>query len=440
MLRSWRQRWVTNGRKIDLNIDLKVSRKTYQIEGYSSFGNSVRKQRTIHCKNILFQRNVIWLLAKSKIQPVRTAKSNFPADSFDSILYLDDNQKFGLVKFKDVKDIDQLMESRPHRIDGKIVLLQRKTPKVKLMSKEDHPVEYLRIFTAPQTLSENDIVDHFKHYGDIKEKWPSTEPNKYWIIKYDEFVSDRKLIWNNTRLALSFTSYDSVDKVLLDEPHKINGCGLTVEKDYETATARAETPTNDLRQNPGEAMNVKIRMLDDDLMLSIRKAVCGWFIDERQHDINTQTTVNSIHIQNLPSQIDANDLSSIFKCPLDSIVMKPSPSGDNCSCKECWLIDTDGKRKSEEVADLWNMYQSDRNRIECNMQPITFELCSKFRNGECDRRDLDCDWEHQQCTAQGSCPIFCPFGHPQGSGKNGDMPPRAYFKINLWMMIFSLSS
>ena len=141
--------------------------------------------------------------------------------------------------------------------------------------------------------------------------------------------------------------------------------------------------------------------------------------------MSAPTTVNSIHIQNLPSQMDANELSAIFMCPLTSIVMKPLSPDDRCSDAECWLIDTDGKRKSHEVADLWNKYQSDGHRIECNMEPITFELCAKFRNDECDRMDSNCDWEHQRCTAQGSCPSFCPFGHPQGSGKNGDMPPSA---------------
>ena len=98
------------------------------------------------------------------------------------------------MEFRDVKDIDRLMESRLHRIDGKIVTVQRKTPEMKLTSKEVHPVEYLRILDAPQTLSEKDIVDYFEHYGHIEERWRSTEPHKYWIIKYVESVSDRKLI------------------------------------------------------------------------------------------------------------------------------------------------------------------------------------------------------------------------------------------------------
>ena len=129
--------------------------------------------------------------------------------------------------------------------------------------------------------------------------------------------------------------------------------------------------------------------------------------------------INSIHITDLPGDVYAGELATIFQWPVDCIVMKALPD-NSLTCRECWLIDKKNELTCSEISESWSRHASRKDMINCTQEPITLELCRFFRNGEC--KEQNCDWEHQLCTARGSCSSSCPFGHLRGSRKTGDMP------------------
>ena len=145
--------------------------------------------------------------------------------------------------------------------------------------------------------------------------------------------------------------------------------------------------------------------------------------------MNPQTATKSIHITDLPDDMDADKLSTIFNWSLDCIVMKPL-SQNSLICRECWVIDKKNELTCSEIHELWHRTVPNKVAINCTEELLTFELCRFFRNGQCGKGD--CHWEHQVCTARGSCASTCPFGHPLGSGKTGDMPTGTYMLADLY--------
>ncbi len=126
-----------------------------------------------------------------------------------------------------------------------------------------------------------------------------------------------------------------------------------------------------------------------------------------------QKRVYCVHIANLPSNADAEFLSTKLNWPMGSILMN-SPADDPTSSIECWLKGFNDRQAANELVDNWNKQRILGSIVDCDVEDDKLELCYKFRTGECSKTSEVCDWEHIPCTANGNCSSDCPYGHKEG--------------------------
>ena len=75
---------------------------------------------------------------------------------------------------------------------------------------------------------------------------------------------------DDVNVHFSFHSYDSVDQALLDQPHKIRGCQIEIEKSDAGLTSRFSTPTRSISSSQSSlAKTVKISMSSSNLLSSV---------------------------------------------------------------------------------------------------------------------------------------------------------------------------
>jgi hypothetical protein len=127
-----------------------------------------------------------------------------------------------------------------------------------------------------------------------------------------------------------------------------------------------------------------------------------------------QKKVYRVHITNLPSNADAEILSTKLNWPMGSILMNSS-TDDPTSSIECWLKGFNNKQTADEFVDDWNGQRILGSKIHCDAKDDELELCYKFCTGECSKTSEACDWEHISCTANGKCSNSCPYGHSRGT-------------------------
>nr|XP_033792519.1 heterogeneous nuclear ribonucleoprotein A1 isoform X2 [Geotrypetes seraphini] len=138
----------------------------------------------------------------------------------DCVVMRDPNTKrsrgFGFVTYSTVEEVDACMNARPHRVDGRVVEPKR------AVSREDsqRPGAHLtvkKIFVGgiKEDTEEHHLRDYFEQYGKIE------------VI---EIMTDRGSGKKRGFAFVTFDDHDSVDKIVIQKYHTVNGHNCEVRK------------------------------------------------------------------------------------------------------------------------------------------------------------------------------------------------------------------
>ncbi|XP_044299200.1 heterogeneous nuclear ribonucleoprotein A1 isoform X2 [Varanus komodoensis] len=138
----------------------------------------------------------------------------------DCVVMRDPNTKrsrgFGFVTYSTVEEVDAAMNARPHKVDGRVVEPKR------AVSREDsqRPGAHLtvkKIFVGgiKEDTEEHHLRDYFEQYGKIE------------VI---EIMTDRSSGKKRGFAFVTFDDHDSVDKIVIQKYHTVNGHNCEVRK------------------------------------------------------------------------------------------------------------------------------------------------------------------------------------------------------------------
>ncbi|XP_030895127.1 heterogeneous nuclear ribonucleoprotein A1-like [Leptonychotes weddellii] len=138
----------------------------------------------------------------------------------DCVVMRDPNTKrsrgFGFVTYATMEEVDAAMNARPHKVDGRVVEPKR------AVSREDsqRPGAHLtvkKIFAGgiKEDTEEHHLRDHFEQYGKIE------------VI---EIMTDRGSGKKRGFAFVTFDDHDSVDKIVIQKYHTVNGHNCEVKK------------------------------------------------------------------------------------------------------------------------------------------------------------------------------------------------------------------
>uniref|UniRef100_A0A8C9PWW4 Heterogeneous nuclear ribonucleoprotein A1 n=1 Tax=Spermophilus dauricus TaxID=99837 RepID=A0A8C9PWW4_SPEDA len=138
----------------------------------------------------------------------------------DCVVMRDPNTKrsrgFGFVTYATVEEVDAAMNARPHKVDGRVVEPKR------AVSREDsqRPGAHLtvkKIFVGgiKEDTEEHHLRDYFEQYGKIE------------VI---EIMTDRGSGKKRGFAFVTFDDQDSVDKIVIQKYHTVNGHNCEVRK------------------------------------------------------------------------------------------------------------------------------------------------------------------------------------------------------------------
>ncbi|XP_058869111.1 heterogeneous nuclear ribonucleoprotein A1-like isoform X3 [Acipenser ruthenus] len=123
---------------------------------------------------------------------------------------------FGFVTYSSVEEVDASMEARPHKVDGRVVEPKR------AVSREDstRPGAHMtvkKIFVGgiKEDTEEHHLRDYFEQYGKIE------------VI---EIMTDRGSGKKRGFAFVTFDDHDSVDKIVIQKYHTVNGHNCEVRK------------------------------------------------------------------------------------------------------------------------------------------------------------------------------------------------------------------
>ncbi|XP_059544468.1 heterogeneous nuclear ribonucleoprotein A1-like isoform X3 [Myotis daubentonii] len=123
---------------------------------------------------------------------------------------------FGFVTYATVEEVDAAMNARPHKVDGRVVEPKR------AVSREDsqRPGAHLtvkKIFVGgiKEDTEEHHLRDYFEQFGKIE------------VI---EIMTDRGSGKKRGFAFVTFDNHDSVDKIVIQKYHTVNGHGCEVRK------------------------------------------------------------------------------------------------------------------------------------------------------------------------------------------------------------------
>jgi len=127
---------------------------------------------------------------------------------------------FGFVTYRYGDALEKAMSDRPHEIDGKQVDPKRAIPKEmgKDSGKMDAYMSVKKIFVGgirDKPITEEDLKKYFSQYGDIKD----------CVIMTDKTTQKSRGF-----AFVVFDDYDSVDKIVIQRFHIINGINVEVKK------------------------------------------------------------------------------------------------------------------------------------------------------------------------------------------------------------------
>uniref|UniRef100_A0A8C6ZKI1 Heterogeneous nuclear ribonucleoprotein A1 n=1 Tax=Nothoprocta perdicaria TaxID=30464 RepID=A0A8C6ZKI1_NOTPE len=138
----------------------------------------------------------------------------------DCVVMRDPNTKrsrgFGFVTYSSVEEVDGAMNARPHKVDGRVVEPKR------AVSREDsqRPGAHLtvkKIFVGgiKEDTEEHHLRDYFGQYGKIE------------VV---EIMTDRGSGKKRGFAFVTFDDHDSVDKIVIQKYHTVNGHNCEVRK------------------------------------------------------------------------------------------------------------------------------------------------------------------------------------------------------------------
>ena len=138
----------------------------------------------------------------------------------DCVVMRDPNTKrsrgFGFVTYATVEEVDAAMNASPHKVDGRVVEPKR------AVSREDsqRPGAHLtvkKIFVGgiKEDTEEHHLRDYFEQYGKIE------------VI---EIMTDRGSGKKRGFAFVTFDDHDSVDKIVIQKYHTVNGHNCEVRK------------------------------------------------------------------------------------------------------------------------------------------------------------------------------------------------------------------
>uniref|UniRef100_A0ABI7X1J2 RRM domain-containing protein n=1 Tax=Felis catus TaxID=9685 RepID=A0ABI7X1J2_FELCA len=137
----------------------------------------------------------------------------------DCVVMRDPNTKrsrgFGFVTYATVEEVDAAMNARPHKVDGRVV-----EPKRAVSRDSQRPGAHLivkKIFVGgiKEDTEEHHLRDYFEQYG------------KTEVI---EIMTDRGSGKKRGFAFVTFDDHDSVDKIVIQKYHTVNGHNCEVRK------------------------------------------------------------------------------------------------------------------------------------------------------------------------------------------------------------------
>ncbi|XP_037684166.1 heterogeneous nuclear ribonucleoprotein A1-like [Choloepus didactylus] len=138
----------------------------------------------------------------------------------DCVIMRDPNTKrsrgFGFVMYSTVEEVDAAMNARPHKVDGRVVEPKRD------VSREDSqkPSAHLTVKKIFVGGIKEDTEEH--HLSDYLEQYGKTE-----VI---EIMTDRRSGKKRGFAFVTFDDHDSVDKIVIQKYHTVNGHNCQVRK------------------------------------------------------------------------------------------------------------------------------------------------------------------------------------------------------------------
>uniref|UniRef100_G3UJ62 RRM domain-containing protein n=1 Tax=Loxodonta africana TaxID=9785 RepID=G3UJ62_LOXAF len=138
----------------------------------------------------------------------------------DCVVMRDPNTKrsrgFGFVTYSTVEEVDAAMNARPHKVDGRVVEPKR------AVSREDsqRPGAHLtvkKIFVGG--IKEDTEEHHLRHYFE-----------QYGKIEVIEIMTDQGSGKKRGFVFVTFDDHDSVDKIVIQKYHTVNGHNCEVRK------------------------------------------------------------------------------------------------------------------------------------------------------------------------------------------------------------------
>lgn len=121
---------------------------------------------------------------------------------------------FGFLKYSDSIMVDEVLKNRPHNLGNRQLDVKRMIPKQNQNEKNSSNSEIIYISGFGSDLTEHDLRSYFLKYGNIVNI--NIKPPKIGMDKCYGFIT--------------FSDYDSVDKIILDHKHVIKGYNLKIQK------------------------------------------------------------------------------------------------------------------------------------------------------------------------------------------------------------------
>lgn len=145
---------------------------------------------------------------------------------------------FGFVTYQDQSMVDEMMKSRPHKLDGRELETKRATPREEA-GKPGAEMSTKKLFVGAikEGMTEEHLKEYFGKYGKIED---------CIVMKDKESGKPRGFGF------VSFDDYDPIDKIVLEKNHTINSQAVAVKKALpkdQTLSGRNQNNNNNYNGN-----------------------------------------------------------------------------------------------------------------------------------------------------------------------------------------------